>query len=81
MNLEFELVPQKLPIAEKLKKQSKYDKVLMAFAGSKETSVRVDAPGIDYKTLSAGLKNRIKTGKFKSVRVHIRKDQVFLTKD
>jgi len=81
MSLEFELIPEKLPVAKKLKKGSKYDKVLTAFVESKEISVWVNVSGIDYRTLSAGLKNRVRSRSIKNIKVCLRGNKVYLVKE
>ena len=78
--LEFVLVPEKLPKAEKRKKGSRYDPIIDQFAKSENNSVRVDAKGVESKNLVIGLRNRLNTRGIKDIFVSQRGDKVYLVK-
>ena len=78
--IEFKLIPEKLPKAEKRKRGSKYDAIIDQFCKSTNESVRVDAKGIEPKNLAIGLRNRLNQREIKDIVVSQRKDKVYLVK-
>lgn len=76
--IEFKLIPEKIPKAVKF--GSKYDDIIDAFDKSDKESVRVDAPKMDMKTLSMGLRTRIRQRDMTDIKVSMRGDKVYLAR-
>lgn len=79
---DFELIPETIPKAKRLKKGSKYDKVIEDFIASNLETARVRSKkGLLSSTIAAGIKNRIDAkGVENKVDVIVRSGNVYLKK-
>jgi len=74
--IKFSLIKERVPTR---KKGSKFDVILDEFSKSDMKSVRVDTD-LNLKTLSLGLRSRIKNRKITNIKVKERESKVYLVK-